>query len=113
MGRDLKDKSYDLEIERNDPLKASTISLNIVSFKTSLTAPASQAPKRFFIQLKFFTFPEVQTDTIALIGSSGAGELIMVEGCNYFLAKESPIVNVLGRSIRQLSAAEAIDKNSL
>jgi len=48
-----------MEDEINDPLKASTISINVVGFKTSLTAPRELVPKRFYIQIKFFTFPEV------------------------------------------------------
>jgi hypothetical protein len=99
-GKDLKDKKYDLKKEKEDPLSASTISVNIVSFKTSLTAPIEQTPKRFYIQMKFFTFPEIQTDTISLVGSGGGSELLMVAGCNYFLAKEQPIHDFRGKSVR-------------
>lgn len=57
--RDLKNAIYDLKLEAEDPLKASTISVNIVCFKTSLTANVADIPKRFYIQMRFFTFPEI------------------------------------------------------
>jgi len=87
-----------MELERQDPLKASTISFNIVQFQTSRTAPIEDAPKRFFIQIRFFTFPEVQTDTISVISPYGdRGELTLVPGETYPLAKEQLIQHGSGK----------------
>lgn len=47
--QDPKKTKYDLKFEADDPLKASTISINIVCFKTSLTAPIEEAPRRFYV----------------------------------------------------------------
>lgn len=52
-------EQYKIEDEINDPLKASTISVNVVCFTTALKVNTALVPKRFFIQMKFFTFPEV------------------------------------------------------
>lgn len=51
--------NYDMEIEKADERKASTISINVVCFQTSQTVEESLIPRRFYIQMRFFTFPEV------------------------------------------------------
>ena len=102
-----------MELERQDPLKASTISFNIVQFQTSRTAPIEDAPRRFFIQIRFFTFPEVQTDTISVVSPFGSGDLTLVPGETYPLAKEQLIQHMSGKVERQVTTDSSVDKNAL
>jgi hypothetical protein len=44
-----KDEAYSIEREKEDKLQASTISVSIVQYETSLTAHASLIPRRFYI----------------------------------------------------------------
>lgn len=60
-----------------------------MSFKTSLTASIEEAPKRFYIQMRFFSFPEIQSDTVSLVSPGEHRDtLILVPGMSYFFAKE-------------------------
>ena len=56
-----------LELEATDQLRACTIAFKFVAFKTSVHANVLNLPKRIFLQMRFFTFPEVHTDSVSLI----------------------------------------------
>jgi hypothetical protein len=53
----IKDK-LDMKIEENDELKASTIKVKFLAYKTPL-GRLGEVPKRFFFKLRFFTFPPI------------------------------------------------------
>lgn len=57
----------DLNRESMDQLKACTITFQFVVFKTSMHCNPKLLPRRLYFQLRFFTFPEVQTDTVGLV----------------------------------------------
>ena len=56
-----------LELEAMDQLRACTVAFKFVAFKTSIHANVLNLPKRIFLQMRFFTFPEVHTDSVSLI----------------------------------------------
>ena len=53
-----------MEAEVEDSLRANTISFKFIVLKTSPHAKRETLPKRIFLQTRFFTFPEVHTDTV-------------------------------------------------
>ena len=59
-----------LEVEAQDPLKASTITFKFICFKTPWGA-LERVPKKLFFSFKFFTFPTVKTGTVKLNASEG------------------------------------------
>ena len=58
-GKSLKEEAIDMEKEKFDDLKASTITFKFLVFKTSKTAQKSHLPRKIFFQFRFFSFPEI------------------------------------------------------
>ena len=57
--------------------------------KTSFHANPQTLPKRIFLQTRFFTFPEVHTDTVSLVEPAmGRDMTIISPGKTYYLAKD-------------------------
>jgi hypothetical protein len=56
-----------LELEMTDELKASTIMLKFIAFRASDKVDIKSIPRRMQIQMRFFTFPEIQTDVVSLV----------------------------------------------
>ena len=54
-----------MNVEAEDPLKASTITFKFICFKTPWGG-LERVPKRFFFSFKFFTFPTVKTGTVQI-----------------------------------------------
>lgn len=61
--------------------------------------------------MKFFTFPELQTDVVQLESSDGkhGQEIRITNGCPYSLTKEHRIKSTSGFSRSQLSDGASID----
>ena len=55
-------------MEREDELTANQVSFKFLSFKPL----AANAPKRLQFILKFFSFPDIQTESVTLVTYSGA-----------------------------------------
>lgn len=56
-------KDYiNLDLEINDPLRASQIQFKFLAYKTPLSSNISEWPKKFYFQLRFFTFQPVMTE---------------------------------------------------
>ena len=60
--------NVNLEIENNDVLKASSVSIKFVGLNTPASLPPNMKaiPKSLFFTLKFWTFPEIHTDKVYL-----------------------------------------------
>jgi len=72
-----------------DQLQASSISFKFVVFKASIHANPLSMPRRVFFQLRFFTFPEVKTDTVSLIEPGIGRDLTIVRpGGQYYFTKD-------------------------
>lgn len=84
-GADYKDSEPTLERERSDKLTASTFTLHVLMYETPSTAAESLIPRRFFVQVRFFTFPEVQTDVVQLENMDGkhGADIRLVNGVMY------------------------------
>jgi len=54
-----------MRIEETDELKASTIKIQFMAFKTPV-GRLGDVPKKFFFKMRFFTFPPIQTDALKL-----------------------------------------------
>lgn len=63
--------------------------------------------------MRFFTFPEIQTDTVSLVTSGQVKSLDMIPGCDYFLSKEHTVQTITGRIERKQGESSSIDKNAL
>lgn len=63
-----------LDLERADPLKASKIYFQFLVYKTAMNANLEGIPKRVFFQMRFFSFPEIQTDSVSLINPAVSHE---------------------------------------
>jgi|688.fasta_scaffold204936_3 hypothetical protein len=65
--------------------------------------------------MRFFTFPEIQTDTVSLVtsGQNSVKSLDMSPGCDYFLSKEQTVQTITGRIERRQGESSSIDKNAL
>lgn len=61
-----------LELERADPLRASTVTFKFIVFKTPWSG-LENLPQRFYFQLKFFTFPTVLTDKVRIKNFNNEG----------------------------------------
>jgi hypothetical protein len=60
-----------MNIELNDLYKASQFQVKFLSYKTpNSTFNLSNIPKKFCFQFRFFTFPEIKTDNLALLYDS-------------------------------------------
>ena len=66
VGGNAKDR-YDMQLEAQDTKRASTITFKFVTFRPSHQVDPASVPKRFHLQLRFFTFPEIRTDSVALV----------------------------------------------
>ena len=67
-----------MRIEETDELKASTIKIQFMAFKTPV-GRLGDVPKKFFFKMRFFTFPPIQTDALKLkVDSEGAGNFVML-----------------------------------
>ena len=65
----LLEQDVNMELELNDVLKASNISLKFVSFKTPSSWPGGDAPalpSRVFFTFKFYNFDTVETNPVYL-----------------------------------------------
>ena len=62
----MKDR-LSMETEMLDPLRASTLSFKFVCFKAPIAASQDEVPKRLLFRMRFFTFPEIETDTVSLV----------------------------------------------
>ena len=72
-----------------DTLRANTVSFKFVVLKTSHHANPQTLPKRIFLQTRFFTFPEVHTDTVSLTEPGIGRDLTIISpGKTYYLAKD-------------------------
>lgn len=72
-----------------DPLRASTIQFKFVTFKPPSTANPEEIPKRLVFQMRFFTFPEIQTDAVSLVDPGVTRQVQQVRpGQPYYLAKD-------------------------
>ena len=79
----------DMKLEAEDNLKASTITFNFICLKASNTPVSHETPRRFYLQIRFFTFPEIQTDVVQLVApGQNKNELVIKAGHDYFLSKE-------------------------
>ena len=87
-----------MEVEHNDPLRASQITFKFVVLKTSMHAKAEILPKRVYFQLRFFNFPEVHTDSVSMFEPGIRSELQIVRpGGTYYLAKDRMDVTGKGK----------------
>lgn len=67
-----------MKIEETDELKASTIKIQFMAFKTPV-GRLGDVPKKFFFKMRFFTFPPIQTDALKLkVDSENAGNFVML-----------------------------------
>jgi hypothetical protein len=57
-----------MDIEVTDPYKASTFTFKFVAFKSPLHLPSDSMtlPSKVFFTFKFFTFKQIQTETVLL-----------------------------------------------
>ena len=92
-------EALNLKLEQEDPLKASTIYFQFLVFKTGNTTSLDILPKRVFFQLRFFTFPEIQTDVLSLKNPANNPNTIEQPqpGMRYLLAKEKVVETADGR----------------
>jgi len=88
-----------LDLEKKDSLSAQTISLRFVSFKAPQGKTEMKPPKRLYFQLRFFSFPNLQTDPVSLsnpaLGSAEVNDVQM--GKTYYLSKDRFIETHMGR----------------
>lgn len=87
-------KDYiNLDLERNDPLRASQIQFKFLAYKTPLSANINDWPKKFYFQLRFFTFQPVMTDYLQVHYGHGSGitneNQPLINGQSYFLVKSN------------------------
>ena len=59
-------QSIDFQLETVDQKRAATIIFSFASFTTSIHTHKLKLPKRIYIQMRFFTFPEVRTEAAYL-----------------------------------------------
>lgn len=65
--QDRSKETINLELEANDELSSSQITFKFLVFKPSIHANPLTLPKRLYFQMRFFTFPEVHTDSVRLV----------------------------------------------
>lgn len=87
-----------LEKEYDNELKANLIEFKFLAFKASEKPTSVALPKRIQLQMRFFSFPEIQTDSVSLVmpGVSSTVQEV-IPGKTYFLAKDRIVENRTGR----------------
>jgi len=89
QGQDSQKDQLDLQVEATDPLQACTIAFKFVVMKTSVHASSATLPKRVYFQMRFFSFPEVHTDSVSLYEPGFDRRLQKIApGRKYYLNKE-------------------------
>ena len=79
-----------LDIESMDPLKASTVTMKFICFKTPWGGVES-LPQKFFFNFKFFTFPAVKTATVQMKAPNDIPQSEGVKpGYPYYLQRITP-----------------------
>jgi hypothetical protein len=73
-----------LDLELQDPLRASTLTFKFVAVKTSFSN--ANIPQKMYFTFKFFTFHAVHTETVALKNDG----LPLKVGTQYVLQKIDP-----------------------
>ena len=87
--------ALNLQLEELDSMKANKITFKFASFTTSVRAARPSLPRRVYIQMRFFTFPEVKTETAELTEPGVSKELTQIKpGGEYFLSKNKMIKTV-------------------
>ena len=71
-----------LDLEIDDPFKASTLTFKFVAVKTTFSKAAA-LPAKMYFTFKFYTFKTEQTKTVVLKNEAAGGQL--KTGTQYFL----------------------------
>ena len=103
---------YDLQLEASDEFRACTVSFKFCTFKTSVHANPMTLPRRLFFQVRFFTFPEVHTDTVEVF-EPGMGDMAIIKpGGTYYLRKDR-IVDLGRGRVQRMQVDSLADQEML
>lgn len=94
-----------MQLEADDDLKANVITFKFIAFKTSGKLDLINVPRRLQILMRFFSFPEIQTDTVSLrLPGTSADLYELLPGQTYYLGKDRYVEEVGGRVQKEKSS---------
>jgi len=64
--QDRNKEAINMQLEEMDDLQSNQITFKFLVVKPSIHASPLSMPKRLYFQMRFFTFPEVHTDSVRL-----------------------------------------------
>ena len=90
--------SIKMELEATDELKSNIVQFKFIAFKTSEKINQRLVPRRMQILMRFFSYPEIQTDTVSLVLPGHSADLTEITpGQTYYLAKDRFVETVQGK----------------